>query len=466
MTELANNEPLKIRLTLMPPYWATESIAALRQHPCLEIFEADSPVDDTLIDIVLHFGHYDKRMREQYGRGRLGFWFFRFGGHDLDVTTAARRAANVDVAFESSLWAKTPDDRCVCLYQSFGQLDQFAIWRSVERTLAKAAYYPERVLSRYRRKGDLIIETPETIAISTAAIASRLGEVGAVLRKICHKLFYHEQWFIVVGKSQDLVPDPKQHQWLLNPPPDCFWADPFPVEKDGRLWVLLEVLPFSTQCGYLAAVELFADGSYSAAQTIMDTASHLSYPFVFNWQGELYMLPEAGATREVSLWKCEQFPNQWTKAATLLTDVFYTDATLIEHNGLWWMFLTIGEEDGICTQDELHIYYADSPLGTWTRHPENPVKSDARSARPAGNLFHRDGALYRPAQDCATGYGKATVLNRIDQLDKQVFSETAVGRINADWREGCRNTHTLSRSENYWTIDTLHLIPRWAAWFK
>jgi hypothetical protein len=466
MTELANNEPLKIRLTATPPYWATENIAVLRQQPCLEIFEADSPVDDSLIDIVLHFGHYDKRICEQYGRGRLGFWFFRFGGQDLDVTTAARRAATVSVAFESSLWAKLPDDNCVCLYQSFGQLDHFAIWRSVDRTLAKAAYYPERVLSRYRRKGELVINTPEPIAISTAAITSRVAEVCAVLRKICHKLFYHEQWFIVVGKGQDLVPDPSKHQWLLNPPADCFWADPFPVEKEGRLWVLLEVLPFSTSCGYLAAVELFADGCYSAVQPIMNTGSHLSYPFLFNWQGELYMLPEAGATREVTLWQCKNFPDAWTKAATLLTDVFYTDATLIEHDGLWWLFLTIGEEDGICTQDELHLYYADSPLGPWTCHSENPVKSDARNARPAGNLFYRDGVLYRPAQDCATDYGKATVLNRIDRLNKQEFTETPVARIDSGWQVGCRCTHTLSRSEHYWAVDGLHLIPRWAALFK
>jgi hypothetical protein len=149
-----------------------------------------------------------------------------------------------------------------------------------------------------------------------------------------------------------------------------------------------------------------------------------------------------------------------------LADVCFTDATLIEHHGLWWLFLTINEPDGICLQDELHLYYANSPLGPWTSHIENPVKSDARNSRPAGNLFYQDGGLYRPAQDCATRYGKAVVLNRIDQLDTEAFSEIPVTRINAGWHKGCLCTHTLSRSENYWAVDGLRLLPRWTVFFK
>lgn len=466
MNELEAIEMLKIRLTSTPPYWAKNCVSALRQMPCLEILEENSPVDDTPVDVVLHFGNYSDAINQQYGNGCLGFWFFRFGGQDLDAATAARRAAAVGVAFETSLWAKLPDDRCVCLYQSFGQLDQFAIRRSVSRSLAKAAQLPERALSHYRRTGSLVTCTAEETAISPSTVASCLAELGAIARKIIHMLFYNEQWFVVAGTGQDLIPDPSKGKWFLDPPADSFWADPFPVEKDGRIWILLEVLPFTTQQGYLAAVELFADGSYGEPRTIMKTDSHLSYPFIFIWQDEFYLLPEAGESREVSLWKCEQFPDRWTKAATLLTDVCFTDATLIEHESLWWLFLTIGEQDGICLQDELHLYYANSLFGPWTPHIENPIKSDARNSRPAGNIFYRDDVLYRPAQDCATGYGKATVLNRIDRLDTEGFSETPVARIDADWLKGCLGTHTLSRSEKYWAVDGKHLLPKWTGFLK
>ncbi len=461
MNELEPNAMLKIRLTATPPDWAETGVSALRQM-LLEILEKNPPIDDAPVDVVLHFGNYSETVNQQYGYGRLGFWFFRFGGQDLDAVRAARRAAAAGTAFETSLWARFPDGHCVCLYQSFGQLDLFAIGRSVARSLAKAAYFPERALLRYRSKGALVICIAEELAICLSDVACYLAELGAILRKAAHMLFKHKQWFVVVGRGQDLIPDPNKGEWILNPPADSFWADPFPIEKDGRVWILLEVLPFATQRGHLAAVELFADGSHGETQIIMMPESHLSYPFVFGWQGELYLLPEAGESREVTLWKCEQFPSRWTKAATLLTDVCFSDPTLIEHGGRWWLFLTIGEQEGICLQDELHLYYADSLFGRWTPHIENPIKSDARNSRPAGNMFYRDGVLYRPAQDCATGYGKATVLNRVDRLDTEGFSETPVARIDAGWRKGCLCTHTLSRSENYWAVDGMHLLPRWS----
>lgn len=467
MNELETSERLRIRLTAIAlPDWAKVGVSALRQMPCVDILAANDPLDDKPVDIVLNFGHYSETIYQQYGTGRLGFWFFRFAGQDRDVIAATKDASAAAMALEVSLWAKLADDSTICLYQSIGQHELFAPWRAVPRSLAKAAQFPARAVTRYLSKGELVAQNAELLAISPAPIAGLFAQAVAIGRKVIHKLFYREQWFIVAGKGNDLLPDPSQYQWLLNPPADSFWADPFPIERDGRVWILLEVLPFATWRGYLVAVELFADGSHGAAQTILTQDYHLSYPFIFEWQGELYMLPEAGESRAVTLWKCEQFPDRWTKAATLLSDVCFTDATLIEHEGRWWLFLTIGEPDGICLNDELHLYYADSPLGPWTAHSDNPVKSDARNARPAGNLFYREGVLYRPAQDCATVYGKATILNRIDRLDSEGFSETPVGRINADWRKGCLCTHTLSRSEHYWAVDGLHLLPRWAALFK
>jgi hypothetical protein len=140
------------------------------------------------------------------------------------------------------LWAKFSDDRCVCLYQSFGQLDPYLTGRSVSRSLAKAAYFPERALLSYRRNGSLVTCTAEDMDISSSIVTSYLAEIGATLDRIALRLFYHEQWFVVVGRGQNLIPDPSKCEWFLNPPVDCFWADPFPIENDGRVWILLEEL--------------------------------------------------------------------------------------------------------------------------------------------------------------------------------------------------------------------------------
>ena len=66
MNELDPNAKLKIRLTASPPKWAEAGVSALRQMPSLEILEGDSPVDDTPVDMVLHFGSYSDAVHQQF----------------------------------------------------------------------------------------------------------------------------------------------------------------------------------------------------------------------------------------------------------------------------------------------------------------------------------------------------------------------------------------------------------------
>src|SRR5688572_11949135 len=79
--------------------------------------------------------------------------------------------------------------------------------------------------------------------------------------------------------------------------------------------------------------------------------------------------------------------------------------------------------------DELHLFSADRLLGDWVPHRRNPVKSDVRNARPAGNLFRAGGELYRPAQICAPIYGAGVAINRVLHLGADEYREEEVRRI-------------------------------------
>ncbi|MEQ1638773.1 MAG: hypothetical protein ABL903_19105 [Methylococcales bacterium] len=462
MTETAHPKILYIQLTSTLPAWAEHSLSLLKRIPAVQFYTQADRIESKEIDIVLHYGEYSASVSQSFGYGRLGLWFFRFNNSDIDPFSAARSAAAQNLALEASLWRRFPDGRCECLYQSFGYLEAYAIRRSVRRTLAKIAHFPVRVLSDYQQDGNLKTYPVNEVKNNFSPLSARFAEVRAVARKIIQKLFWKEQWFIIAGRGNSILPISNPSQtWLLKPPADRFWADPFPIVKDGRQWILAEELFFSNWRGHLVAIELFADGTHSEAQIMLAGDKHLSYPFIFEWGSEIYLVPESSADKNVVLWKCGHFPDQWQQVATLLTDIQAADATLVEHADHWWMFTSIAEKNA-SIHEELHVYFADSPLGPWTAHPQNPVKSDARNARPAGNLFLSEGTLYRPAQDCGTEYGKATVINRIDRLDPEGFSETPVARLDPRWRSDCTRTHTLSRFNDLWAVDGYRLIPRWS----
>ena len=122
------------------------------------------------------------------------------------------------------------------------------------------------------------------------------------------------------------------------------------------------------------------------------------------------------------------------------------------------MFANVAAE-GALKDDELHIFHAPSPLGPWTPHRLNPVKSDARCARPAGRLFRWNGHLYRPSQDCSGRYGSAIVINRIVRLTESEFEEKAVSRIDPKWAPDLLATHTLNSSDGITVVDVL--VRRW-----
>ena len=451
------DKTLTILLTEPLPSWAGSAIAKLKGMAHIHLVTTPQQNQPA---IVLHYGGHIEEACRQYGYGRLGFWFFRWANSDDGVMDAARRSAAAGLPLEVGLWAKYPDGRCECLYQSFGFLEPYAINRCVQQAMAKAAHFPVRVLAAYFGRSALPVCKAETVPLRSNKGWAYVAEVWAILKKITRKLLYKEQWFVIVGKGMAQIPDVQAAYWQLEPGTGQFWADPFPLEYQGRQWVLVEQLPYQSWRGHLAAIELFEDGNYSHAQPVMVADKHQSYPFVFAWNQELYLLPESSASRKLVLWKCKDFPGQWQPVAELLSDVYIADSTLIEYQGRWWMFAAIAEEGG-CIHDELHVYYADCPLGPWQAHPKNPVKSDARNARPAGNLYVEAGVLYRPAQDCGTEYGKAVVLNRIDCLDIEDFSETPVARLEASGCRGFLRTHTLSRSQHIWTVDGLRLLPRW-----
>ena len=297
---------------------------------------------------------------------------------------------------------------------------------------------------------------------------TRLGETVArrvykTLDKRAERLMW-PQWFLLVGRygtGQARSPDPGSLS-PIYPPPDRFWADPFLWTRDGRRWLFFEEYLRETRRGRISVLEL--DGNLAACGPVLpvlDEPHHLSYPFLFEHRGELYMVPESARARRVDLYRCESFPNRWTLVASLLRDIEAADATIFKHAGRWWLFCSarIGRTR---LNDSLYAFHADSPIGEhWTPHPTNPLVRGFAGSRPAGRIIRdQTGALLRPAQHCVPRYGHGLRLNQIETLTTERYVEREIWSMTGQAAGGWRAMHHLDRHDGLITMDAQRLIPR------
>ncbi len=268
-------------------------------------------------------------------------------------------------------------------------------------------------------------------------------------------LFRHGQWNVgIVHQPIATFLDEQRRtpvQWLPARPRSEFIADPFGVMHDGRLTVMCELLDFRDGRGIVIAIDL-ASGVTRPVSIGPQPAVHLSYPFLSELDGRVMCLPEAHQAGEIALYEAERFPDRWVKLATLVANPDTVDATLFRYGHYWW--LAGSQPAGKGANAELHLWYAPELTGPWSAHPGNPVKTDVRSARPAGTPFVHDGVLYRPAQDSSRTYGGRVIINRVLTLTPTAFREEPAATVSPDpagpYADGL---HTISAVGDLTLID-------------
>jgi hypothetical protein len=297
---------------------------------------------------------------------------------------------------------------------------------------------------------------PSNLQITRAAARALVRET---VQKFRDSLM-HEQWFIAFRfQTTDDHPATELTQMhTIIPPRDRLWADPFVVVEDGRAVVFVEEMTYREHRGGIACLELRRDGTWTSPRRILERPYHLSYPCVFRWRGDLYMVPESVENQTIELYRCVRFPDQWEFVQQLASGVSAADSTIFELNGLWWMYTSIRSVGRIF--DELSLYYAESPLGPWQPHPLNPVQTNVAGGRCGGAPFIHRGAVYRAAQNGARRYGHSLQIRQIVSLTPEQWEEREVASILPDWRPGLKGTHTFNHADGVTVVDGLQY--RWA----
>lgn len=258
--------------------------------------------------------------------------------------------------------------------------------------------------------------------------------------------------------ARSLVAARDRITWLPNAGPWRYFADPFGLVRGDALHVFVEAYDYRIKRAGIERHEFgLTDLHWRGRATVLDRPFHLSYPQVFEHEGETWMVPESHQAGEIALYRaCDESLNDWERECALLGGLPGADATLVEHGGRWWMFYTLVGSNAR-DQRELHVAHSPALAGPWTPLAANPVRVNRDGARPAGRAFvGRDGVLTLPVQDSTTGYGGATRLLRFPVLTpERVVIEAGSERLTGDLASDTHTEglHTWSACGDFTLID-------------
>lgn len=279
-----------------------------------------------------------------------------------------------------------------------------------------------------------------------------------LLQKVVMKydeLRYFNQWILLYDIQKDISTSLCRFR-RIAPPKDRMWADPFIVARDNMYYVFIEEMLFVENKGHISLIVMNKDGSIEPPVTVLETPYHLSYPFLFEFENSLYMIPESGANRTIDVFKCLEFPTKWKYEKNLMKGCAAFDSTLLHWQGKWWLFAVVVETEGASSWDELFLYHSDHPISDdWTPHMKNPIVSDVALARPAGRIFVRNGRLYRPSQNSSRRYGYGFNICEITNLTETDYEERVVSAVEPKWDKDIIGTHTMNYEDGLTIIDGL-----------
>lgn len=208
----------------------------------------------------------------------------------------------------------------------------------------------------------------------------------------------------------------------FNQPRKTFWADPFLFKKDNELYVFFEELV--NQKGEISVIKFDKKLKYISKECALVEDFHLSFPNVFEKNGEIFMMPESSAGNNLSIYQNVSFPTKWKKKSEIFTDKKLVDAVWIYHENLYWIFANVINEFEVDNNEQMHIFYSTDLFSSdWNSHISNPVITSVEKSRNAGLIRNENGKIIRVSQNCKNQYGGFLIFNEIEVLTTVEYKE-------------------------------------------
>ncbi len=221
-------------------------------------------------------------------------------------------------------------------------------------------------------------------------------------------------------RPSDQVQQPVLSRADVTDVPAAFVADPFMVREASTWYMFFEVFNKRTDRGVIGLATSSDALHWSYEQIVLREPFHLSYPYVFKWQDNWWMIPETNEAGAIRLYRARHFPTDWVFAAELVKGR-YVDPSIVRWHGRWYLFACV------LGNRTLLLFTSEHLAGPYCLHPDNPVVANNPDiARPGGRILNVDGQLFRFAQDDAPHYGNQVWALEITKLTEQTYEEKLI----------------------------------------
>ncbi|MBS4198415.1 hypothetical protein KHA93_01905 [Bacillus sp. FJAT-49732] len=230
-----------------------------------------------------------------------------------------------------------------------------------------------------------------------------------------------------------------------------FVADPFIINHNSVFYMFFEILDKSTDKGIIGLATSRDGKDWSYERTVLKETYHLSYPYVFKYKDNFYMIPETCETNKVLLYKAKRFPYEWEIVSEMIQGN-YVDASIFYYKNKWWI---MAGKSG-----KLHLFYSDNLYTNWIEHVKSPlIENNYNITRPGGRVIVEKNNIFRYTQDGEPNYGSAVRVFKITHLSEREYEEEELSvvlngsKMKADWKkDGMHSIDQYKISDNNWLV--------------
>jgi hypothetical protein len=261
-------------------------------------------------------------------------------------------------------------------------------------------------------------------------------------------------WNIAVRQgSPGLILENQTKPFELIPNSWRSWeADPFPIEHNGTLYIFAEIFDYLKRRGRIGYTRLI-EGKWQPWKIVIDEPFHMSYPNVFEFKGDIYMVPETSADRSLRLYKAVDFPDQWKLEKVIEQDVAFVDTTFI-----------FRDSEILALTTDVSNYPAQVDLLLtldleWNILSKTVIReTHTEFSRCAGNMISMKNRSIRVSQNCDGHYGKGLIFSELDEqrlvngLGKVVL-KLVPQDVTLNVKKKWTGLHTYNSTQHYECVD-------------